>query len=208
VPQRRRPSAIVFDLDGVLVDSYAVVERAWRRWASEVGLDEDEVAAVVHGRPGRDVIRELTPHRDVEAELERVDAWEADLDGVVVVPGARTCLAIAQRGPWAIVTSGTRNVATRRLAAFDLPTPGILITADDVTRGKPDPEPYDRARKMLALPPRACVVVEDSPPGVAAAKAAGMLVVAVATTHAPAALAAADDVVADMDAVAARLRGA
>jgi sugar-phosphatase len=198
--------AIVFDLDGVLVDSYAVVERAWRRWANEVGLDADDVAAVVHGRPGRDVIRELAPRRDVEADLARVDAWEADLDGVVVVPGARACLEIAQRGPWAIVTSGSRQVATRRLTAFDLPTPRILITADDVTRGKPDPQPYDKASQALGIAPSDCTVIEDTPAGVAAAKAAGMTVVAVATTHAPAALAAADDVVADMDAVAARLR--
>jgi sugar-phosphatase len=198
--------AIVFDLDGVLVDSYAVVERAWRRWANEVGLDEDDVAAVVHGRPGRDVIRELAPHRDVEADLACVDAWEADLEGVLVVPGARACLEIAQRGPWAIVTSGSRQVATRRLTAFGLPTPRILITADDVTRGKPDPQPYDKASQALGIAPSACTVIEDTPAGVAAAKAAGMTVVAVATTHAPAALAAADDVVADMDAVAARLR--
>jgi sugar-phosphatase len=197
--------AIVFDLDGVLVDSYAVVERAWRRWAHEAGLDEDDVAAVVHGRPGRDVIRELAPHRDVEGDLARVDAWEADLDGVVVVPGARACLQVAQRGPWAIVTSGSHQVATRRLAAFDLPTPNILITADDVTRGKPDPQPYAKASRQLGIAPRHCTVIEDAPAGVAAAKAAGMTVLAVATTHAPTALAEADEVLPDMTAVARRL---
>jgi sugar-phosphatase len=206
VPPPQRASAIVFDLDGVLVDSYAVVERAWRRWATETGLDENEVAAVVHGRPGRDVIRELAPDRDVEADLARVDAWEADLDGVVVVPGARACLEIAQRGPWAIVTSGSTTVATRRLEAFDLPRPSILITADDVTRGKPDPQPYSRASQHLGIAPHACTVIEDTPAGVAAAKAAGMTVLAVATTHAPAQLAQADDVLAGMDAVAGRLR--
>jgi sugar-phosphatase len=206
VPQPAR--AIVFDLDGVLVDSYAVVERAWRRWAREVGLDEDAVASVVHGRPGRDVIRELAPDSDVESELARVDAWEGDLDGVVVVPGARACLEIAQRGPWAIVTSGSHQIATGRLTAFGLPIPEVLVTADDVTRGKPDPEPYERARDKLALPARACVVVEDSPPGVTAAKAAGMTVLAVATTHQAAELAHADDVLASMDAVAKRLDSA
>ena len=198
--------AIVFDLDGVLVDSYAVVERAWRRWANETGLDEDEVAAIVHGRPGRDVIRELAPHRDVEADLTRVDAWEADLDGVVVVPGARACLQIAQQGPWAIVTSGSHAVATRRLEAFDLPTPEILITADDVTRGKPDPQPYDKASEQLGIAPRDCTVIEDTPAGVAAARAAGMTVLAVATTHAPTTLTQADEVLPDMAAVARRLR--
>jgi sugar-phosphatase len=198
--------AIVFDLDGVLVDSYAVVERAWRRWANESGLDEDAVAAVVHGRPGRDVIRELAPHRDVEADLARVDAWEADLDGVVVVPGARACLQIAQQGSWAIVTSGSRTVATRRLEAFDLPTPDILVTADDVTRGKPDPQPYDRARRQLGIAPQHCTVIEDTPAGVAAARAAGMTVLAVATTHAPATLVQADEVLPDMTAVAQRLK--
>jgi len=188
-----RISAILFDLDGVLVDSLQVVERAWRRWAQEHQLTADEVLAVVHGRAAREVIAMCAPHLDVAEQELRVSGYEVQDGGdLAVVPGARECVALARRGRWAVVTSGVRRLATARLTAVGLPVPEIMITADDVTAGKPDPEPYRRAAAVLRVPEGECVVVEDAPMGVLAAKRAGMTVLAVTTTHAAAALDRAD----------------
>ena len=191
VPER--VSAILFDLDGVLVDSLRVVERAWDRWAREQDIAADGVLSVVHGRTARDAIALLAPHLDVTEHALRVGSYETDHSGdLAVVPGARECVALACRGSWAVVTSGTRQLATARLRTVGLPIPEIMITADDVTAGKPDPEPYRRAATALAVPAAECVVVEDAPMGVLAAKRAGMTVLAVATTHRAAALDQAD----------------
>ena len=188
-----RVSAILFDLDGVLVDSLLVVERSWRRWAREQDLSGDDVLAVVHGRTAREVIGLLTPHLDAAEQALLVGGYEREHRGdLALLPGARECVAIARQGRWAVVTSGTRALATTRLAAVGLPEPEVLVTADDVTFGKPDPEPYRRAAAALGVPAAECVVVEDAPMGVLAAKRAGMTVLAVATTHAPAALGQAD----------------
>jgi sugar-phosphatase len=188
-----RVSAILFDLDGVLVDSLRVVERAWRRWAREQGLPAADVLAVVHGRTAREVIGLFTPHLDAAEQALRVGGYETQHRGeLAALPGARECVGIACRGRWAVVTSGTRALATTRLAAVGLPVPAILVTADDVTCGKPDPEPYRRAATALGVPEAECVVVEDAPMGVLAAKRAGMTVLAVTTTHAAAALGDAD----------------
>jgi mannitol-1-/sugar-/sorbitol-6-phosphatase len=186
-------SAILFDLDGVLVDSLRMVERAWRRWAREQNLPADDVLAVVHGRTAREVIGMFTPHLDAAEQAAVVGGYETQhRDELVPLPGARECVGIARRGRWAVVTSGTRALATTRLAAVGLPLPEILVTADDVTFGKPHPEPYRRAAAALGVPEAHCVVVEDAPMGVLAAKRAGMTVLAVATTHATAALTGAD----------------
>ena len=188
-----RVSAILFDLDGVLVDSLRVVERAWRRWAREQGLPADEVLAVVHGRTAREVVALFAPHLDAAEQSVLVGGYETEHRGeLALLPGARECVGIARRGPWAVVTSGTRELATARLTMVGLPVPEILVTADDVTFGKPDPEPYRRAAAALGVPAAECVVVEDAPMGVLAAKRAGMTVLAVTTTHAAAALGHAD----------------
>jgi mannitol-1-/sugar-/sorbitol-6-phosphatase len=188
-----RVSAIVFDLDGVLVDSTEVVERAWRRWAGEHGVPADDLLAIAHGRPAREVVQAFAPHLDAEHEARRLDDWETEgSDGLVAIPGAQECVDAARRGRWAIVTSGGRELATGRLRAVGLPIPEVLVTADDVTLGKPHPAPYERARQELAVPAAECLVVEDAPAGITAARRAGMTVLAVMTTHAAAALQDAD----------------
>jgi mannitol-1-/sugar-/sorbitol-6-phosphatase len=202
-----RVSAILFDLDGVLVDSLKVVERAWRRWAGEQKIPAEDVLAAVHGRTAREVIAEFAPHLDAAEQALLVSSYETQHRGdLAVVPGARECVALARQGRWAVVTSGTRTLATARLVVVGLPVPGIMITADDVTSGKPDPEPYRRAATALAVPAAECVVVEDAPMGVLAAKRAGMTVLAVATTHAVAALDRADLVFPGMHGVTGWLR--
>ena len=201
-----RVSAILFDLDGVLVDSLVVVERAWRRWAREHDLPAEDLLAVVHGRTAREVIGMFTPHLDAAEQALRVGGYETEHRGeLTVLPGARECLSIARQGRWAVVTSGTRALATTRLEVVGLPAPEILITADDVTAGKPDPEPYRRAAAALGVTAAECTVVEDAPMGVLAAKRAGMTVLAVTTTHPAAALGQADLVLPGMTEVSAWL---
>jgi mannitol-1-/sugar-/sorbitol-6-phosphatase len=201
--------AVLFDLDGVLVDSVRVVERAWRRWAHEQQLDADELLATVHGRRAQDVVRMFAPHLDPAQQVLRISGYEmADEDnGLTLIPGALECVGLAQRGPWAVVTSGGRELAAQRLAAVGFPAPEVLVTGDDVEHGKPDPEPYLRAAAVLGVPAAECVVVEDAPAGVLAGKRAGMTVLAVATTHLATALTQADQVFPGMGEVARHLRG-
>ena len=186
-------AAVVFDLDGVLVDSTAVVERAWRRWAAEQSVSPEEVLAVAHGRPAREVVHSFAPHLDAAHEAERLDAWEIEESAeLAALPGVHECVALAQRGRWAVVTSGGRELAAGRLAAVGLPQPPVLVTADDVKLGKPHPEPYMRVRDALAVSAAECLVVEDAPAGITAAKRAGMTVLGVITTHPATALQEAD----------------
>jgi mannitol-1-/sugar-/sorbitol-6-phosphatase len=202
----KRPSAIVFDLDGVLVDSTEVVELAWRRWADEQCVSIDDLLAVAHGRPAREVVQAFAPHLDGDHESKRLDAWEVEASGgLAAMPGAEKCVAAAARGPWAIVTSGAWELATGRLRAVGLALPPVLVTADDITMGKPHPQPYLRACEKLAIPASECLVIEDAPAGITAAKRAGMTVVAVKTTHAAAALQEADVVLESMHDVHERL---
>ena len=176
--------AIVFDLDGVLVNSAACVERNWFRWAAEHGVDGKATMRFGHGRPTVETIRLVAPHVDAEAEAARLNAAEAaDTEGVSEFQGAALLLASLPPGTWAIATSGTKDTASARLRHCGLPFPEILVTADDVTRGKPDPQPYLLAATRLRVPPERCVVVEDAPAGITAGRAAGMRVIALATTH-------------------------
>ena len=202
-------SAVLFDLDGVLVDSLKVVERSWRRWAAEQGLDTDEVLAVIHGRRAAEVVRMFAPDLDPVQQVRRITGFETEDGGgnLTVVPGALECVGVARRGRWAVVTSGGRELATLRLTAVGLPVPEVLVTGDDVEHGKPDPEPYQHAAELLGVPAADCVVVEDAPAGVLAAKRAGMTVLAVTTTHSADTLAQADEVFRGMDEVAGYLRG-
>jgi mannitol-1-/sugar-/sorbitol-6-phosphatase len=188
-----RCAAVLFDLDGVLMDSGAAVERAWTRWAAGHGLDVAVVLAEAHGRRTQDTIRAVAPWLDVEAETRGLEAGESDdTDGVVALPGAASLLESLPAERWAVATSGSRRLATTRLAHGGLPLPRVLVTAEDVERGKPDPQPYLAAAAALGVEPSRCLVVEDAPAGIAAGKAAGAAVLAVTTTFAASELGAAD----------------
>lgn len=200
-----RCAAILFDLDGVLIDSGAAVERAWGRWAARHGLGRARVLAEAHGRRTTDTIRSLAPWLDVEAETRALEEAEtADTDGVIALAGAVSLLESLPAGSWAVATSGTRRLAMTRLAAGGLPVPHVLVTAEDVEHGKPDPQPYIAAAEALGVEPSACLIIEDAPAGVAAGKAAGAMVVAVATTFAAAGLKDADHVAPSLAAVRVR----
>jgi sugar-phosphatase len=176
--------AVLFDLDGVLVDSSECVVRLWRRWAAEHDLDLDEIMRVVHGRPTIETISLVAPHLPAKEEAARFDAAEAiDTDGVTGIEGASQLVHFLPSDAWAVVTSGTRDTAMTRLTYTGLPVPSVLITADDIRRGKPDPEAYLLAAAKLGIAPGRCVVVEDAPVGISAAHSAGMRVVAVETTY-------------------------
>lgn len=198
--------AVLTDLDGVLVDSGPLIETVWRAWAQGHGVDAEALLAVVHGRLARQVIAEFAPGLDADAEAAAMDATErARSSELSAVPGALDVITVAQARRWAVVTSGVLGLARSRIEAVRLPEPEVLVTADDVTHGKPDPEPYLLAASRLGVAPAGCVVVEDAPAGIAAGKSAGMTVFAVTTTHRAAELAAADAVFDSMREIAARL---
>lgn len=176
-------SALLFDMDGVLIDSTPAVARVWHRWALEHGLDPDEVVRRAHGRPSVATIRELLPNSDIEAEDREVERREiGDLDGVVPLPGVLELLNTLPSERWTIVTSCTRPLALLRLRTAGLPIPKKLITSNDIKNGKPHPEPYLKAASLLGYPAAECVVVEDAPSGIRAGKAAGARVIAFPTT--------------------------
>jgi sugar-phosphatase len=174
---------VLFDLDGVLVDSTPAVARVWTIWAKKHGFDPDEVVRQAHGRPSIATIRELLPHADHEAENREVERGEIeDTEGVIPLPGALELLQALPPDRWAIATSCTRKLAEVRIRAAGLPMPKHLITSNDVQHGKPNPEPYVKAAKILGLSPADCIVMEDAPAGIRAGKAAGARVLALRTT--------------------------
>ena len=147
-------SAILFDLDGVLVDSTRSVSRQYRLWAQKANLDPRIVEDIPHGVRAIDVVRKLAPHLDAEAEVVRLEKMEAeDQEGVVVMPGATELLKSIPQDRWCVVTSGTRYLATCRLKHANLPTPRVMVSADDVSKGKPDPEPYLTGARLLGMNP-------------------------------------------------------
>ena len=174
---------VLFDLDGVLVDSTPAVARVWAGWAHEHGFDPGEVVRKAHGRPSITTIRELLPNADHPAENREVERREiADIEGVVPLPGAMELLQALPLDRWAIVTSCTRPLAAVRIGAAGLPKPKHLVTSTDVQHGKPDPEPYLKGAQILGVPAADCLVVEDAPAGIRAGKAAGARVLALRTT--------------------------
>ena len=176
-------AALLFDMDGVLIDSTPAVARVWRRWAIERGFNPEEVVARAHGRPSLTTVREYLPSANLEAENREVERREIeDLDGVVPLPGALELLGRLPEDRWTIVTSCTRALAGVRLKAAGLPLPRKLITSNDITLGKPHPEPYLKGAAVLGFAPADCVVVEDAPAGLRAGKAAGAKVIAFRTT--------------------------
>jgi sugar-phosphatase len=189
-------AAILFDLDGVLVDSTRSVERQWRIWAREMGIEGDKVTTVAHGVRAVEVIRTVAPHLDAEAEVRKLESREAeDLDGVSAMPGAIELVRAVPEGRWGVVTSGTRHLATKRLRLFGIPIPKVMVTADDVAKGKPDPAPYLRGAELLGVNPAECLVIEDAPAGIKSAHAGGMKVIGLTSTYPAAALSEADAVV-------------
>ena len=175
---------VLFDLDGVLVDSTPAVARVWAWWASQHGFDPDETVRLAHGRPSIATIRELLPEADHDAENLEVERREIeDVEGVVPLPGALELLQALPLDRWAIVTSCTRRLAYVRIRAAGLPEPKFIVTSDDITRGKPDPEPYLKGARALCFAPGDCIVLEDAPAGIRAGKAAGARVVALQTTE-------------------------
>jgi mannitol-1-/sugar-/sorbitol-6-phosphatase len=178
-----RVNAVLFDLDGTLVDSHAVVRRTWQRWADSVGMPLESFFQITHGRPGHEVMAELLPDRAVSENLADgralLEDEITDTDGVKALPGAARLLASLVGMPWAIVTACTEPLARVRLAAAQLPTPAVLVTSEQTDAGKPDPAGYLLAAQRLGIEPRSCVVIEDASAGVRAAIAAGMPVIGV-----------------------------
>lgn len=178
--------AVLCDMDGTLVDSTASVERQWRRWAARHGLDPEPILRVAHGRRALETMQEMAPHLASDADAARFDEEEAlDREGVAAIAGAAEFLAALPAARWAVVTSANRPLAIDRLATAGLAVPAILVGADEVLRGKPDPEGFLIAARMLGVPPARCLVIEDTPPGLRAGRAAGMQLLAMATTYAP-----------------------
>ena len=177
-------SAILFDLDGVLVESAAWIELQWRRWAVRRGLDPAPFLRVCHGRRAVETIRLAAPELDADAEVARLDpADERVSEPLRPVAGAERVLGALPPGAWAVATSGPRVSAIARLRHAGLPMPDVLVCAEDVECGKPSPDVYLRAAARLGLEPVRCLVVEDAPAGLEAAAAAGMAAVGVTTTH-------------------------
>jgi sugar-phosphatase len=189
-------SAILFDLDGVLVDSTRSVDRQWRLWAEEMRVDPEEVMRIAHGVRTIEVVRRLTPHIDADGEVVRIEKREAeDQDGVAVMAGAADLLSTIPADRWAVVTSGTKYLASARLRVGKLPVPKVLVSADDVAQGKPHPEPYLKGAQLLGIDAAECIVVEDAPAGIRAAHAAGMKAIGLTSTYTAPHLAEADAVV-------------
>jgi sugar-phosphatase len=192
-------SAILFDLDGVLVDSTGAVDREWRDWGRRKGVDGDAIMAIAHGVRTVEVIRSVAPHLDAEIEAAAIESHEAgDQTGVVVMPGALELVKSIPEGRWGVVTSGSRLLAANRLLYCGLPVPEVLVTSDDVRHGKPDPEPYLKGAAGLGFAAAECVVIEDAPAGIAAARAAGMKVIGLASTYTAEKLSEADVVAAQL----------
>ncbi|MDL5200472.1 HAD family hydrolase [Streptomyces sp. ALI-76-A] len=197
--------ALLFDNDGTLVSSLASVDRCWTRWATEYGITAEEFARVeLHGRPAAEIAADLLPAHlvpEAVARIENLEVEDVPHDGVRLLPGTRSFLDGLPADRWAVVTSATRRLAEARLDAVGI-LPKTLIAADDITRGKPDPEPYLLAARELGVDPARCVVFEDAPAGLQAGRAAGMTTVALTTTHQARELTA-DLVVRDLSALSA-----
>ncbi|MFJ9160811.1 HAD-IA family hydrolase [Streptomyces griseoviridis] len=200
-----RAHALLFDNDGTLVSSLASVDRCWTRWAGEYGVTAEDFARVgLHGRPAAEIAADLLPADVVPAAVARIEELEvADVPGggVELLPGTLEFLGPLPADRWAVVTSATRRLAEARLGAVGI-LPKTMVAADDVRRGKPDPEPYLLAARALGVDPADCVVFEDAPAGLLAGRAAGMTTVALTTTHTAAELVA-DLVVRDLSALSA-----
>jgi mannitol-1-/sugar-/sorbitol-6-phosphatase len=176
--------AWLFDLDGTLIDSMSCIEIAWKIWCQSHGLKVEDVMHQAHGKRTADSLKIILPSGNLAEETAFMENLECELvEGLVAIPSARQLLETISGNPWAIVTSGSKRLATHRIEHTGIPKPKVLINGDDVTNGKPNPEGYLMAANRLNIRPSDCIVVEDAVAGVRAGKAAGMTVVAVAFTH-------------------------
>ncbi len=176
--------AILFDLDGTLIDSAASIEFALRVWCAEHNLDVKDFMHKAQGRRTIDSIRLLTPQLDALREAQKLEDLECSaVDGLVAFNGAHEIINTLPTDCWAVVTSGGHRLASRRLSYAGIKIPEVFITAEDVQEGKPHPEGYMKAADALGINYANCLVIEDAPAGIQAARAAGMKVIAVATTH-------------------------
>jgi sugar-phosphatase len=178
-------AAFLFDMDGTVLDSIAVAERVWGAWALRHGLDVEAFLPTIHGVRAEETIRRQNL-ADIDLALETeaiLRAEVGDVEGVIPIPGAEAFLRALPADRWAVVTSAQRELALRRMAAAGLPLPAVLITAEDVSRGKPAPDGYVLAAERLGVTADACLVFEDAPAGLLAGEAAGAEVVVITATH-------------------------
>ncbi len=179
-----RVDAILFDIDGTLVDSTEAVNRSWLAFAESRGLDGDAILAVCHGRRSEDTLAEFLSPDEVPTSLQELDALEmSDLYDVTPLPASRSLLEALPPDRWAAVTSGARPLMEKRLSVSGLPVPAVLVTAEDVSDGKPDPQGYLKAASDLGFDITRCLVIEDAPAGIGAGLNAGASVLGVATSH-------------------------
>jgi mannitol-1-/sugar-/sorbitol-6-phosphatase len=198
---------ILFDMDGVLISSIGSVRRCWRRWAKMYDIPNADEYEVPHGMRAIEIVKMLRPDIDRREGLRVIEEMEVeDISDLRVLPGVSALLDKLPLERWAIVTSSTRRLLLARLKAAGLPLPERIISADDVERGKPDPEPYRRGAGLLGFRPEECVVVEDAPSGVGAGKAAGCRVIGVLGTHSAAELRGADWIVGSLEGLAVTVK--
>jgi sugar-phosphatase len=203
----RTISAVLFDLDGVLVESREATERVWLDWARVNGIGDDELRSAMHGVRSVEVVGALRPELDAVAQSEAIERRQAeDVAGLRAIPGAADALRALREERIAVVTSATRALAVARTGAVGIELPAVVVYAGDVSRGKPDPEGYLTAAKRLGVDPAEALVVEDSPPGIEAGRAAGAATVAVTSTHSAAEVAAADVVISSLEELPGVLR--
>ncbi len=190
---------ILFDMDGILISSLGSVERSWSTWAVSRGVDVGLAIHTAHGCRAIETVRKLRPDLDDEAELKFIEDLEiADNEGLAVLPGVLSLVAALPGPRWTVVTSATERLARVRLAAGGVAVPERIITADQVTQGKPNPEPYLRGAEILRLDAADCVVFEDSASGTKAGRAAGCTVIGTTFSHSIAELSAAHYLVTDL----------
>ena len=197
-----RCKGVLFDMDGILVSSLGSVDRTWTKWSLMRGLDPAYVLSIVHGCRAIDSLARLRPDLDSEAELKIVEDIEvADNEGLKVLPGVLDLLAALPRDRWTVVTSATERLARIRMGAGGIPVPQRLVTAEQVTKGKPHPEPFLNGAAIIGLKPEECVVFEDSSSGAQAGRAAGCTVIATTFSHSVESLDAADYLVPDLSGI-------
>lgn len=200
-----RCRGVLFDMDGILISSIGSVERSWTKWAQMRGVDPEFACKTAHGRRAIETAALLRPDLDSEAELRLIEDIElADGEGLAVLPGVLDLLRALPADSWTVVTSATERIARQRIAEAGIPLPARLVTADDVTQGKPDPAPYLAGAALLGVPPEECVVFEDAESGTIAGRAAGCTVIATTFSHEAESLRSAHYLVEDVTGVTVR----